>query len=495
MRKRLTTALLGSALTLAACGSVTAGSPPGVTPPPDPPPTHQDPIAWECHGAQFIAWDADDDRLITKTNDQPRDPWNPGPADISFRAIDPLSGTSAWEITEKDVPGTALQYDYYPWPSIPRHGTGARVGSYAITAGGAPGPSSHPQRTEFFVFDHLALNIVTGELTDHWVVKEANPDSGPTDGPVELALPCTPIPYGDLAICWRSTTDSRHQLTVFDEELTVAATHDTSVVSPGVLDLGGYYYLGADFDYDVGMGSQGTPEDFTITFLRADDLSVHTVSLPGRWYPNPTEIDWGEFEGELQIIPLQDGILWNNGEDPEWLVVSPETGAGKILTAPDNVTVQEVELGGTLATAEDFIEGWTAWEANGFAPHDDSDADHLVVFPTPEPTLVEVSADEVAWSSLGDPESDVTGSVSRTYFPDSYRGEYPPIEVGPHARWLSTTTHVFDMRGGEMLNELTGTNFLEHVDGLDIFSSTTAGFNESFGAMGDIIAVHNPDQP
>lgn len=484
-RRKLVAGLAMTSLFLTACGSVTAGTSETesdgtstrTTDPGTPEPGNEH-IAWTAEDIQYIAWDAENKRYISKYNEQPDNGWNPPPIDVRFQAVDPATGSIAWETIEKSVVPVQILVDYTPWPAIPRHESGARLGHIALTEGGSLPPSSHPQHTFYLEFPHSTLDLHTGELAD-------------------VELPCNPTPYGDIGLCWsREDSSEPVDIQVVESDLSASEPQSTPVKDVGVLELGDYFYLGGSFKYETGMATDGAPETFEVAFLDKENYSVHAVEVPGRWFPNPVnESDW-EFTNTIDIVPLQDGILWSNGIDSEWLFISAEEGVGESIELPVHVSFGDVAPGGELATASDFQAALVEWQSTDFAPAPEEDASHLIVFPTTDPILVDITSDTIEWSELSNEESGVHGSTAT----DSYtagvlsEGKKPWIQIGPNSRWLSTREKVVDLSTSENWPEVSGMKFLEHVDGLDIFSSTTHGFNDSLADMGVVVAINNPDK-
>jgi len=474
-RKFLVAGAALAALTLTACSPV---SPPGHSgsngtdgpnttdpgPAPSPPePPSADYIAWQASDIQYIAWDAKNKRYISKYNEVHEWDYTMPPVPVRLQSVDPITGDIGWR-TDIRADVAILEVDYTPWPAIPSHETGARVGHIAITSGGSLGPSSHPQRTEYLEFQQPHLNIETGELMD-------------------LGDDCVGNPYGDIGLCWGGSYDSPASLVVVNENLDVVAEHETSINAVGVLELTDYLYLGASFRYSQNMAEQdGADQPFEISFLKKDDASLHTVELPAELRPNPTSEEWGRFENELKIVPLADGVLWNNGTDPAWTAISAD-GDIVSLEPSEHVDITAAARGGQLATADEFV---SAWEEVSAA--DDGD---LVLVPAKNPLLFEVTPSSIAWTSTGD-DSKLEGEINNSFVPTDDE-PMPSILVGPNAAWFQVNDQTFSLSDGSTMSELTSMKFLEHVDGLDIFSTTDHGFNESMDRMGIVVAVSNPD--
>lgn len=446
-------------------------------------PTSDDPgvdyLAWQASGIQYVAWDSENERYIAKMNRSSGEYTSGQPLDVTFQSVDPASGDIAWELAEEDVPQEFVD-NARPWaPEVPTHNSRSQIGHLALWGNDNP--------SEWLDFDGLVLDVVEGHFTEHWVDRGTNPFRfGPPTGPREMSLPCVPRLYGDLALCWvRAGQSSNLDLYLFDEELNRVETVSAPVRSIGVLELGDYVYLGASFTYGVGMGDSAGTEPFYLSFLERDGYTIHVIDVTASLLPNPIDMSNGEFDQNLQIVPLRDGLLWNNGIDENWVAISPLTGVVEEFSLPPNTTFTAVERGGLLPTIEEFTTIWDQWEADDFASPTEGEPEQMMVAVTANPLVIGQVDGEVVWTELGDPStSPIEGQLGGIY-------DLENLVVGPNGRWLATDEAVIDAVSGEQWPELDGTQFIEHVDGYDIFSTVGQGFDRPLDDMGEVYAINN----
>lgn len=483
MKRRKTGVIVAAvALLLSACSGVESVSGPSaagngssdpgpVDPTTHPPrPVEELEVAWTVAGAQFIAWDETNQRVVLKKNDSPPKRHEPGPMDITIYSLDPETGDIAWE-NETTVGVEYVELDFEPWPSIRRSESGARIGNHAMVTGGSRRGSSGPNDS-FMIFTVEMVDIQTGEF-----VKAS-----------DLGLDCTFRPILDIGMC--PHPDSGEML-VYDETLTEVARFRGSSRTLGPIAMNDYLYFGASFDYKKNMADEGVPDTFKLEFFDLESNSLVETEVSGDWYPDPKGGDqWGEFTDELTIIPLADAVLWNTGMNSDWAVIDPEEGVIDTVTAPTNVDFVDSAVGSELLTAEEFLNVWEKWEASDFEPQTTNDPEELFVSVNETPMLLEVTISEIFWSPLGEDPSNSDRSASANHIRPTYEIPHRYV-VGPNSAWIQTNHKILDAGTGSEV--LSSHRFLEHVNGLDIFSDANHGFNDPFDSMGRISAVHNPD--
>lgn len=433
---------------------------------------------------QYVAWDSDHQRVITKHNDEApahhtRDP----EMEITFASVDPRTKRAVWEET-MTLKANFVLIDWVPEPVFPGQSSGPRVGHFAVASGGSRGGTAFPQDS-WLTFPHPVIDLHTGKFSEHWFSSDED------QGPDEFEFPCTPDPYGDVGFCSPYTTEGARQLFTFDEELRLTQRHRPGELrTVGYTEAGDYFLVGASFDYDSQMGQRERPETFKVFFVHRTEHTLHEVEVPGKWYPNPKGMaSWGEFEEEMDLVALDGGVLWNSGQDREWLLITPD-GPGETITVPDGVHLVGAAPGSKLASPSEFLEAWNDWQAKDFAPKLDDQATDLVISTNAQPMLVELTEKKVSWSAMGEAPS----GTGETYGSTDIRGKFTLPMVGANSRWIRVGSMIIDTSNGRHRNELFRMRFLEHVDGLDIFSSSASGLNNPFDDMGTVIAIENPEE-
>lgn len=458
MKKVALSTVLVLAVPLAACSSDPKGPNPftGGTDSPAPKVsnllTHADSgEGWQIDGAHYVGVNEETGEIVVKRNDEFNafDARNAGPIDMTFTSIDPATGNIGWETTYS-VPYSAVMYDWEPLPPMPSDITPAQVGTNVNTAGGALGPLAGPGSSVIFEFDGSFFDVTTGEFLD--------PPAGGASG----------TPYLTRYINW-----SYEQLVVGDEDFGVLGEFDTTVTTDGVLILNDdLYFLGGSFTLQRGTTEA---QDFTITFLDAQSMETTEVDMPKEWYPQPTTgDDWAQFENNLEVVPLADGILWNIGGE-EWLAITPD-GIQESITLPDNVRFQGEAVGGTHATLDATLS----------VAADVSDTEvPTVIVPTEDILVFTQEGTILSWSEQGGQNR--SGDID-VYVHDPDSGA-APFRVGPNGDWVIQESMLVDSDGGDSLSHITHPIFLGRTDNYDIFSTAPHAFEAADDEMGTIIGV------
>lgn len=459
-------ALLASLSLLAACG----GEDPTTDPDGDPP--TGDPIAsssdqrlWEMDGVQYLGWDSENARVLTKENDDLDFSGGSDRLTVTLQSIG-LDGQIGWEHSPR-LNASQVLFDFTPWPALPHQETPPRIGHHLVTSGGHPGPTNAPTGSEYIEFPGSLMDMRTGEFVSYAEV-------GVTGEGIMY-------PYGDFGIQWERIPDKdRYTLTMYDSDFDkLVDAVDTKVTEQMVIPMEEAVLLGGDFEYEAVEEDQRvkSPEDFTITFLDLEDYSLTDVTLPGDLAPQPLHGEsMGQFTNELQVVPLSDGILWNTGGQT-WTIIDMD-GVVDTIEMPENTTIVKNEYGGGLATIDDFLSAFDDFTP---ATHDQRSG-YLSNGETP--MTVTLDDTTVTWSIPGG-EKGQTQTVSID--PSIHASE---IRIGPNNAWIGHPLGVVSVSGDEIVTH-SDIQFLEHIDGMDVFSTTGNGFARSADEMGEVFAIPN----
>ena len=405
---------------------------------------------WQIDGAHYVGINEETGDIVVKRNDEIKafGSWG-DTVDMTFTSIDPTTGNIGWE-TKYTVPYSFVEIDWLPLPPMPSDITPAQVGTNVNTAGGAPGPLAGPGSGVIFEFDGSFFDVTTGEFLD--------PPAGGASG----------TPYLTRYMNW-----SHEQLVVGDEDFGVLGEFDTTVTTDGVLILNDdLYFLGGSFTLRPG---ETEAQDFTITFLDVQSMETTEVDMAKEWYPQPTDAGtWGDFENNLQIVPLADGILWNIGGE-EWLAITPD-GVQESISLPDNVRFQGEAVGGNHATIDATLA--VAADVSGSELQ-------TVIVPTEDILVFTQDGTVLSWSEQGGQNR--SGDVDvYLYDPDSQTASF---RVGPNGDWVIQESKLVDTDGGDSMTQMPGLTFLGRTANYDVFSNALHAFEAGSSEMGTIIGV------